>query len=332
MSLSPWLIFAISTVVIVFAANKLAEYGDVIAVRTNLGGLVVGTIFLAAATSLPELITSISAFQVGAPDLAAGNLFGSNMVNVVLLALIDLVNYQVPLIRRMAVTHALTAVLASLLMLLAVIFIIADIPLSIGWVGLDSLLIIAVYFGGMWLFQQESQLQGGASRTKVFPVEEEFPSLKRGIIGFLLAALLLVFVVPQLVVASTEIAALTGLGEGFVGTSFLSLVTSLPELLAAFAAVRIGAFDLAVGNLFGSSVFNMLGLGLADFFYTDGRFLGAIDPTFALVGLLALLLTNMALLANLARVERKVHFIELDSIAIIITYLAGMYLLFLKGA
>jgi cation:H+ antiporter len=332
MSLSPWLIFAISTVVIVFAANKLAEYGDVIAVRTNLGGLVVGTIFLAAATSLPELITSISAFQVGAPDLAAGNLFGSNMVNVVLLALIDLVNYQVPLIRRMAVTHALTAVLASLLMLLAVIFIIADIPLSIGWVGLDSLLIIAVYFGGMWLFQQESQLQGGASRTKVFPVEEEFPSLKRGIIGFLLAALLLVFVVPQLVVASTEIAALTGLGEGFVGTSFLSLVTSLPELLAAFAAVRIGAFDLAVGNLFGSSVFNMLGLGLADFFYTDGRFLGAIDPTFALVGLLALLLTNMALLANLARVERKVHFIELDSVAIIITYLAGMYLLFLKGA
>jgi len=340
MSLSPWLIFAISTVVIVFAANKLAEYGDVIAVRTNLGGLVVGTIFLAAATSLPELITSISAFQVGAPDLAAGNLFGSNMVNVVLLALIDLVNYRVPLIRRMAVTHALTAVLASLLMLLAVIFIIADIPLSIGWVGLDSLLIIAVYFGGMWLFQQESQSQGGASRTKVFPVEEEFPSLKRGIIGFLLAALLLVFVVPQLVVASTEIAALTGLGEGFVGTSFLSLVTSLPELLAAFAAVRIGAFDLAVGNLFGSSVFNMfgssvfnmLGLGLADFFYTDGRFLGAIDPTFALVGLLALLLTNMALLANLARVERKVHFIELDSVAIIITYLAGMYLLFLKGA
>jgi cation:H+ antiporter len=106
----------------------------------------------------------------------------------------------------------------------------------------------------------------------------------------------------------------------------------LPELLAALAAVRIGAFDLAVGNLFGSSVFNMLGLGLVDFFYTDGRFLGAIDPSFALVGLLALLLTNMALLANLARVERKVFFIELDSVAIIVTYIAGMYMLFLKGA
>ena len=332
MYLSPWLIFAISAVIIVFAADKLAKYGDVVAVRTNLGGLVVGTVFLAAATSLPELITSISAFQVGAPDLAAGNLFGSNMVNIVLLALIDLVNYQVPLIRRMAVTHALTAVLASLLMLLAVIFIIADIPASIGWVGLDSLLIIIVYFAGMWLFQQENQSQAGAGRARVIPVEDEFPSLRRGIIGFLLAALLLALVVPQLVGASTDIAALTGLGEGFIGTTLLSLVTSLPELLAALAAVRIGAFDLAVGNLFGSSVFNMLGLGLVDFFYTDGRFLGAIDPSFALVGLLALLLTNMALLANLARVERKVFFIELDSVAIIVTYIAGMYMLFLKGA
>lgn len=328
---SPWIIFIFSSVVIVFAAVKLAEYGDVIAVRTNLGGLVVGTLFLAAATSLPELITSVSAFQMGAPDLAAGNLFGSNMVNIVLLALIDLVNYQVPLIRRMAVSHTLTAVLASLLMLLAVIFIIVDIPSAIGWVGLDSLVIILVYFGGIWLFQQENQLQGGTSRTEVIPVEDSFPSLRIGVIGFSLAAILLLFVVPELVEASTEIATITGLGDGFVGTTLLSLVTSLPELLAALAAIRIGAFDLAVGNLFGSSIFNMLGLGIADFFYTEGRFLGAIDTGFALVGLLALLLTNMALLANLARIERRVLFIELDSIAIIVTYLAGMYLLFQNG-
>jgi cation:H+ antiporter len=111
----------------------------------------------------------------------------------------------------------------------------------------------------------------------------------------------------------------------------LSVVTSLPELLAALAAVRIGAFDLAVGNLFGSSVFNMLGLGIADFFYLDGRFLGAIDPEFALVGLLSLLLTIIALLANLARIERRIFFIEIDSIGIILVYLAGMYLLFLHS-
>ena len=101
--------------------------------------------------------------------------------------------------------------------------------------------------------------------------------------------------------------------------------------MAALAAVRLGAFDMAVGNLFGSSVFNMLALGLADFFFLDGSFLGAIDPAFALVGLLGLLLTNMALLGNLSRLERKIFFIEIDTLAIVVVYLLGLYLLFLQG-
>jgi hypothetical protein len=75
----------------------------------------------------------------------------------------------------------------------------------------------------------------------------------------------------------------------------------------------------------------MLALGIADFFYTDGRLLGDIDPTFALVGLLALFLTNMALLATLARIERRFLFIKLDAMAIVLVYLAGMYMLFLRG-
>ncbi|MBK7894248.1 MAG: hypothetical protein IPJ90_05065 [Anaerolineaceae bacterium] len=68
-----WIQFLLSSAVVVYAAIKLAEYGDIIAVRTKLGGLFVGTIFLAGATSLPELIASISAFQSGYPNLAAGN-------------------------------------------------------------------------------------------------------------------------------------------------------------------------------------------------------------------------------------------------------------------
>jgi cation:H+ antiporter len=328
---SPWIVFLLSAAVVVVAAIKLAQYGDIIAVRTGLGGLLVGTVFLAAATSLPEFITSISAFQAGSPDLAAGNLYGSNMVNILLLALIDLAIYQVPLLHRMAVAHTLTAVMATLLMLLSVIFILGDVNLSIGWVGIDSLILIGLYFGGVWLIQQEIKFSTGAVQPKAVIVEAGFPSLRRGAIGFLVAAAVLVIAVPSMVDASVAIAEITGLGESFVGTSLLGVVTSLPELLAALVAVRMGAFDLAIGNLFGSSVFNMLALGVADFFYVDGRFLGAIDTSFALVGLLALLLTNMALLGNLARIERKFLFIELDAFAIVFVYAAGMYLLFLQG-
>jgi cation:H+ antiporter len=324
-----WLRFLFSAAVVVLAAIKLAEYGDIIAVRTKLGGLFVGTIFLAGATSLPELIASISAFQAGFPNLAAGNFFGSNMVNMMLLAIVDLINFQVPLLRRVAVSHALTAALTTILMLVAIISILDEIDITIGWVGVDSLIIIGLYFGGIWLIQRENR--GSSKAAPVAEPAPDFPTLRRGLIGFFITAVVLILIVPMLVSASTDIAEITGLGTGFIGTALLSLVTSLPELIAALAAMRINAYDMAIGNLFGSSVFNMLALGIADFFYMDGRFLGAIDDNFVLVGLLGLLLTSMALVGNLARVERKFLFIEIDTIATIVVYLLGMYLLFVRG-
>lgn len=327
----PWIIFVGSSAVVVFAAIKLAEYGDVISVRTQMGGLLVGTILLAGATSLPELIASISAFRISAPGLAAGNFFGSNLVNMFMLALVDLLNYQVPLLRSQALTQTLTAALAATLTAVASIFVLADVDLVIGWVSIESIILIVLYFGGVWLVQQEGKLSAATVNTPLGIPSEAFPSLRRGLFGFGLAALILVLAVPQLVGASSDIAAQTGMGDSFVGTALLSIVTSLPELLAAWAAVRIGAVEMAVGNLFGSSVFNMLALGIADFFYLEGSFLNDIDNDFALVGLLGLLLTMMALLGNIARVERRVLFIELDALAIIFVYLLSMFVLFLRG-
>lgn len=329
--LSPALIFLLTSAVVVYAANQLAKYSDVIAVRTRFGGLFVGTILLAGATSLPELIASISAFQQGVPDLAAGNFLGSNMVNIVLLALVDLLNYQVPLLRSVALTHTLTAIMGILLMTLMAIFIMGNLPLAIGWVGVDSLIIIALYFGGVWLVQKEGRLIMAAGAEPEILIAPGFPSLRRGLIGFTASAAALVLVVPLLVKASTDIATQTGVGATFVGTSLLSLVTSLPELLAAWAAVRLGSPELAVGNLFGSSIFNMLGMGISDFFYTPGRLLGAIDPSFVMVALLGVLLTCLAVIGNLARIERKLFIVELDALIIIVCYLAGMYLLYLRG-
>lgn len=327
----PWVIFIISSLIVVVAANKLAEYSDIIAVRTRLGGVLIGTIFLAGATSLPEFIASISSFRLGQPDLAAGNFLGSNMVNMFLLAMVDLFFFQTPLLRGVAISHTLTAALAVALTIVATIFILIDMNPTIGWVGVDSLLLIALYFGGLWLIQRENKAASAVTRGEVV-AGPEFPSLAKGVIGFVIAAGFLVLVVPYLVGASNDIATITGLGTTFVGTALLSLVTSLPELIAVWAAVRMGAVDLAVGNLFGSNVFNMLGMGISDFLYRPGSLLNAVNNNFVLVGLFGSLLMMMALIANLARVERKFLFIELDALAIIVVYLLGTYLLFLQAA
>lgn len=326
-----WLIFLASAAVIVVAAIKLAQYGDVIAVRTRLGGMFVGALLLAAATSLPELVTAVSSIQQSVPNLAAGNFFGSNMFNMFLLAVLDVLSRQARILRRVAFTHALTAALGVSMSGLIVFFILADVSWQIAWIGVDSLMVILVYLGGVRLIQLQGQQSGTAIEAQPPASPDWLMSLWRAVLGFGIATLALILVVPYLVSSSAEIARLTGLGTGFVGVVLVASVTSLPEVVAAAAAVRLGAFDLAVGNLFGSNVFNMFALALVDGFYTQGRFLAAIDPAFALAGLLGLLLTSLGLIGNLARLERRFLFVEIDALFLIVVYLIGLYLLYSRG-
>lgn len=322
-----WVQFILSAAVVVFAAIKLAEYGDVIAVRTGLSGMFIGTLLMAGATSLPELLAALNALAISAPNLAAGSLLGSNMFNMLMLAILDLVGGQARVLRTVVMRHALTAGLAILMIGLVVFFILADLDGSLAWLGYDSLVVILVYVVGVRLIQN----QGGTPPVEVITDEMGVPSLKRALIGFGLATLALVVVTPFLVRSADEIGTITGLSAGFVGATLLAIVTSLPEMVATIAALRIGAFDLAVGNLFGSNLFNMFALGLTDALYFRGHFMAEIDPNFAIIGLLGLLLTTLGLIGNIARVERRILFFEMDALVIMIVYFLGMWFLYARG-
>jgi cation:H+ antiporter len=151
------------------------------------------------------------------------------------------------------------------------------------------------------------------------------------LIGFGLAALALTIVTPLMVRSSAEIAEISGLGTTFIGATLVALVTSLPEMVTTIAAIRLGSDDMAIGNLFGSNMFNMMAIGLTDVFYLTGRFLGVIDPAFLLVGILGLLMTGLGLIGNLARLERRVFYIELDALALMTFFFGGLWLLFTRG-
>lgn len=322
-----WIQFIISAALIVFAATKLAEYGDVIAVRTRMSGMFIGALLLAGATSLPELLSAFNAIQLDAPNLAAGGMFGSGMFNMLMLAILDILNQQARILRRVATSHALTASLAAILTGMAIFFLLADIDISVGWVGADSLLIMLAYIGGVRIIQGRA----GPAPDVAAVDDAQVMSLPVALLGFAAATAGLVIVTPFMVSAADQIATQTGLSQGFVGATLLAIVTSLPELVTTVAAARFGAYDLAVGNLFGSNVFNMFALGFTDVLFLDGRFLGTIDPSFALAGLLALLLTQMALVGNLARAERRLWFVEVDALLIILAYAGGMFFLYVRG-
>ena len=322
-----WVKFIGSAAVIVIAAQFLAKYGDALAIRTRLGGMFVGVLLMAGATSLPEVLTSISAVQQQSPGIAAGNLLGSNSFNMLLLAVIDLLHRHQRLLRKAARRHALSGSLAILMIVLVLFFMLADIDIKLGWVGLDSLIIILVYIIAVRLISGDDT----NASVDMDEVPVGTPRLWVAIAGFLAAAGVLIAITPVMVRGASDIAEITGLGTTFIGTTLVALVTSLPEMVTTIAAIRIGASDMAIGNLFGSNMFNMFALGFTDLFYTGGRFLAVIDPAFLLVGVLGLLTTVVGLVGNLARLEKRLWIIEIDSLALFIIYIAGMWLLYQKG-
>jgi len=329
----PWVIFLVSAAILTFASMQLSKYGDAIAIRTRLGGMFIGTLLIAGATSLPELLTTINSVSLGLPELAAGNILGSNMFNMLILAILDLMHYKRRILRKAAMKHALTGSLTVMLIALGVFFIMADLPqrLKLGSfvVGLDSLTLIIAYIFAMSLISKQSRRQSTVQHVEAIP--DDVPKLWVSLVGFALAVTALIIVTPWMVSASADIAELTGLGTTFIGSTLVAFVTSISELVTTISAARIGADDMAIGNLFGSNMFNMMALGLTDLFFVGGAFLAVVDSSFLLIGMLGLIMTVLGLIGNLARIERRFLFIEIDALLLILIYIGGMALLYIRG-
>src|SRR5687768_12645506 len=151
-----WLTFLCSAGIIVLTGTRLSRYGDQIAEFTGLGRLWIGVVLMSTATSLPEVFTTVSAAWLNAPDLAAGNLFGACMSNMLTLGLIDLMHRQKRVWQEAALGHALTAALAMVLTALAAFFVLLHVNVSHLGVGLGSLTLFVLYGLGMRLvFRQE---------------------------------------------------------------------------------------------------------------------------------------------------------------------------------
>ncbi|MHC1771246.1 MAG: sodium:calcium antiporter [Flexilinea sp.] len=328
-----WITFVISAGFIVLAAMKLASYGDVIAARTKISGMFIGVLLLAGATSLPEMLTGISSVLSNEPNLAAGNFFGSSAFNMFILAILDVLGRDQRILRSCAFKHALSGSLAVFLCTLVLFFLCSNsllesIHFQIGWVGIDSIIIGAFYVFAVYLINKNDTNEVSTDLT---PEElESIPTLKAGILGFAAGSVVLLITTPLMVRCSATIADITGLGTSFIGTTLVALITSLPELVTSIAALRINAPEMAIGNLFGSNMFNMFGLAITDLFYTKGRFIGAIDDSFLVAGMLGVLLTSFALIGNIAKFKR-IKIIEADSAIMVVIYIAGTYLLYIQS-
>lgn len=231
-----WGTFFASAAVIIAAGSQLSKNADIIAEKTGLSGALVGALLLPIVTSLPEIVTSAQSALIDNPDIALGNIFGSNMFNILIIAVVDIAQGGGPLLRHVKLGHILTAGIGLLLAALAAIFILLQLQANIFGIGLDSITILVVFIFGMRLLIRYDKKEGVQEE-----IEENYSakSLKVSIVIFLVSGILIVTSGRFLAISADEIAQVTGLGGTFVGSFLVAISTSLPELVATFTAARL---------------------------------------------------------------------------------------------
>jgi cation:H+ antiporter len=328
--LLPLVAFLVVAVAVFLIASKLARHADAIADATGLGRLWIGTVLLAGSTSLPELTTDVSAAVLGAIDIGVGDLMGSTLANMLLLAVLDLWFARRRIIDQIAVDHVLVGTIAIVLTCVAAAAIAAGGWGRIGHVGIETVVILALYLFGMRTVYETTR---PTAPPEQLPLGETSRSLlARGLRGFALSAVGLVAMAPLLVTCAEAIAAETGMTETFIGTLLVGFTTSFPEIAASVAAVRIGALDLAAGNIFGSNAFNMCILLGMDLAYTDGPVLTHVAPDALLAAQFAMLAVALGILSILARAAHRIFVVRVESVLIILTYCGAAWMLASRGA
>ncbi len=323
------LVFLASAAAVVAAGTQLTRAADAIAEGTGMGRLWIGVVLLASATSLPELATDIAAVRLGAPDLAAGDLFGSSMANMLILALVGLMPPRDRIFQQVALDHALSACLAIVLTALAAVLILSPSGLTLLGMGPEPLILVVVFVAGtLAVHRQGHQATSSPASTGEPPVVSGAQPVRRAALRFGLAALVILAVAPVFAGSAQRIAELSGLGQTFIGTLLVGLSTSLPELVTCIAAVRIGAFDLAVGNLFGSNAFNMLIFLPMELAHRGGPLFPQLDRSHAITAFFAVILMSLGLAAIVYRAKRRIALIEPGSVVMVICYVLAVWTLY----
>lgn len=325
--------FFVSVAVIVVAGTFLTRFADAIAEHTRLGRLFVGSVFLAAATSLPELSTALNAIWLDLPDLAVGDLLGSCLFNLMILAGIDLVwRSRGGALSRVAAAHSLSGMVTIALSSVVAIGILVEpefSPRTVLGMGPAVTLVSLGYLIGVRLVYVDQQISLQA-REGDDADGAPTSSLGAALLGFLISAAAVFVSAPTLANSAGQIAERSGLGESFIGATLLALTTSLPELVATVAAVRMGAADLAVGNIFGSNALNIAVLVPLDWAF-PGSLLHGIDRIHAFTCLAVILITAVVVVGQLYRVERRIMFIEPDAGIVMLLGAVSLWFLYAAG-
>lgn len=336
-------VFVIAAASVWFAGTRLAVYGDELSERLKISRAFIGLIFLATVTELPEIVTTITAAQVGNSALVLGNMFGGITMQTAVLAVADFFIVRNALTSwPRKPTHALLAVLLIVLLaMLLVITFVGDVALVLN-VGLGAIFLSGAYPIVIAMLRQFDEKESWAPIDLPDESEHEVGVLSHDnnledtstrslLLYSAVTAFSILVAGVVLAMAADSIAEKSSLGSSFIGISLLAAATSLPELSTTFAAVRMGAYTMALSNIFGSNLIMLALILPADMAYRSGPILAEAEPSAQFSIATGILVTAIYVAGLLIRRTPSIWGAGLDSWLVMIVYvgmLFSMYYLF----
>lgn len=326
-----WAQFAVCVVVIALAGARLVRHGDAIAALTGLSRNWIGLVLVATVTSLPELVTGLSSVTVAAaPDIAIGDALGSCLFNLAILAVVDLLHREGSVYARAERGHVVSAAYGVILLGVAGVGVLlsAREPLpSIGHVSIASLVLLALYLLAMrtvYRTQQGGVAPAGPPRANA--------TLQKALTGYVVNAAVIMAAGIWLPLVGVELARIMGWSTSFVGSLFIAFATSVPELATTLGALRIGAIDLAFGNLLGSNLFDLLIVAFDDIAYLRGPIFSDVAQVHAASALAACMMNGAVILALVCRpATRVLRTMSWSSVALLMLYMLNAVVQYRHG-
>jgi cation:H+ antiporter len=330
-----WLEFAVCASLIGMAGATLSRYADVIADKTGFSRGWIGLVLLATVTSLPELITGISAVTLAdVPNIAVGEIFGSCVFNLLILVVLDFMLREESVYRRASQGHLLSAGFGVVLIGFAGLnVLLADrtSAYALGHVGPYTPVIALLYLVAMRaIFVYE--------RTQIEEFSEQMAdrhpeiTLRVAVTRYTFAAVVVIGAGAYLPFVASHLAQIMGWKNTFVGTLLVAGITSLPELVVTISALRIGALDMAISNLLGSNLFNIAILVIEDLLFKKGPLLAHVSLAHAMSAMSAVVMTGVIIIGLVYRPKTRLFMgVGWISLSLFTFYLLNSYVIYLHG-
>jgi len=261
----------IGLAILVWSADVFIDGATALAKKLNVPSFLIGVIILGLGTSAPEMVVSVLAALEGSPELALGNAYGSNIINIALVlgatALISPIIIHKGIIKRdLPILLIITALAAWQLRDGQLSIVDGLVLLALLVVVLGTQIVLSLREGSSHKVDDidDSKVVEHRAVDDALSAADSEPSLMRGLWALFLGLTMLVASSRAIVWGAVELATLWGLSELIIGLTIVAVGTSLPELVASLSAARKGEHDMALGNIIGSNIFNTLGVvGLA---------------------------------------------------------------------